>query len=406
MVMSLVSLDPIAAVTAPDPYEFYSELVAERPLFFDDRLHLWIASSAEAVGAVLGSPRCRVRPVSEPVPTPLLGSAAGDVFGSLVRMNDGARHRALKSAVERAFESLPLPSVERAARGQARTISAAGESPPDSSAVTLFAFRFPIFVIAALLGVPGSSFSDIAAATQAFAAGLAPDADTAQRDSASAAAERLRSLLAQHATAAGTDTGMNLLAAFRRAAQAASIDEQHIVANALGFLFQTCDATAGLIGNSLVFLGRRPDVLEHVTREPQDLPAAVEEVARFDPPVQNTRRFVETAGIVAGQGMPAGDAVLVLLAAANRDPAVNRDPDRFDLRRPDRRLFTFGLGVHACPGRTIAVAVATAGVQRLLEEGVDPRPLAAAFSYRPSLNLRLPIFSPVSNSSPSPIDIR
>jgi cytochrome P450 len=104
--------------------------------------------------------------------------------------------------------------------------------------------------------------------------------------------------------------------------------------------------------------------------------------------------------------MQAGEAVLVLLAAANRDPAVNRDPDRFDLRRPDRRLLTFGLGVHACPGRTIAVAVATAGVQRLLEEGVDPRPLAAAFSYRPSLNLRLPIFSPVSSSSPSPIDIR
>ena len=394
-VMTVAPLDPISAVTAPDPYEFYSELVAERPLYFDDRLHLWVASSAETVAAVLANPHCRVRPASEPVPKPLVGSVAGDVFGSLVRMSDGDRHRALKSAVERAFESLPLSTVERAARGQVRTFAAPDRAPADGSAVTRFAFRFPILVIAALLGVSESSSSDIADATQAFAAGLAPDADTRQRATGSAAAERLRAVLEQHASAASTDTDVNLLETFRRAARAESIDEHHIVANALGFLFQTCDATAGLIGNSLVSLGRRPDVLERVTREPQDLSATIEEVARFDSPVQNTRRFVETAGIVAGEAMQAGDAVLVLLAAANRDPAANPDPDRFNLQRPDRRLFTFGLGAHACPGRVVAVAIAAAGVRHLLEEGVDPRPLAAAFSYRPSVNLRLPIFSSV-----------
>ena len=60
-VMPVAPLDPISAVTAPDPYEFYSELGAERPLYFDDRLHLWVASSAETVAAVLANPRCRVR---------------------------------------------------------------------------------------------------------------------------------------------------------------------------------------------------------------------------------------------------------------------------------------------------------------------------------------------------------
>ena len=393
--MPVAPLDPISAVTAPDPYEFYSELVADRPLYFDDRLHLWVASSAEAVAAVLANPRCRVRPVCEPVPKPLVGSVAGDVFGSLVRMSDGERHRALKNAVERAFESLPLPTVERAARGQVRTFAAPDRAPADGSAVTRFAFRFPILVIAALLGVSESSSSDIAEATQAFAVGLAPDSDTRQRTTGSAAAERLRALIARHVSTASTDTDVSLLETFRRAARAESIDEHHIVANALGFLFQTCDATAALIGNSLVSLGRRPDVLERVTHEPQDLRATIEEVARFDSPVQNTRRFVETAGIVAGEVMQAGDAVLVLLAAANRDPAANPDPDRFTLQRPDRRLFTFGLGAHACPGRVVAVAIAAAGVRHLLEEGVDPRPLAAAFSYRPSVNLRLPIFSSV-----------
>ena len=78
-VMPVARLDPISAVTAPDPYEFYSELVAERPLYFDDRLHLWVASSAETVAAVLANPRCRVRPVCEPVPKPLVGSVAAKV---------------------------------------------------------------------------------------------------------------------------------------------------------------------------------------------------------------------------------------------------------------------------------------------------------------------------------------
>ena len=155
--MPVAALDPISAVTAPDPYGFYSELAAERPLYFDDRLHLWVASSAETVAAVLANPRCRVRPVSEPVPRPLVGSVAGDVFGSLVRMSDGDRHRALKNAVERAFESLPFPTVERAAREQVRTFAAPDRASADGSAVTRFAFRFPILVIAALLGVSESS---------------------------------------------------------------------------------------------------------------------------------------------------------------------------------------------------------------------------------------------------------
>src|SRR5262245_35711036 len=81
--------DPMHAVTHPDPYPYYADLVARCPLHRDDALGLWVASSAEAVMAVLTSERCRVRPPAEPVPAALAGSAAGDVFGRLVRMNDG-----------------------------------------------------------------------------------------------------------------------------------------------------------------------------------------------------------------------------------------------------------------------------------------------------------------------------
>ncbi len=106
--------------------------------------------------------------------------------------------------------------------------------------------------------------------------------------------------------------------------------------------------------------------------------------------MQNTRRFVARDGVVAGQAMREGDAVLVLLAAANRDPAVNPNPERFDPCRQERRIFTFGAGVHACPGYALAVAIARAGVERLLLTGLDLERFAAAVTYRPSVNARIP----------------
>ena len=116
------------------------------------------------------------------------------------------------------------------------------------------------------------------------------------------------------------------------------------------------------------------------------------EVARHDAPVQNTRRFVAEDGVVAGTPMRAGDAILVLLAAANRDPAANADPARFDHERTDPRVFTFGLGAHACPGAILAVTIAAAGVAYLLDAGIPLDDLMGRVTYRPSPNARIASF--------------
>ena len=84
--------------------------------------------------------------------------------------------------------------------------------------------------------------------------------------------------------------------------------------------------------------------------------------------------------------------MLVVLASANRDPAVNRDPNRFDMFRAERQAFTFGAGVHACPGEEIATTIAQVGVERLLAAGLDPDALVGAITYRPSANTRIPLF--------------
>jgi cytochrome P450 len=119
---------------------------------------------------------------------------------------------------------------------------------------------------------------------------------------------------------------------------------------------------------------------------------ALEEVLRHDPPVQNTRRFVARDGELAGRAVAVGDTVLVVLAAANRDPALVAEPDRFDLDRADRRQLTLGAGTHACPGGALALAIAEAAVARLLANGLDLEPLATPVGYRPSANTRIPVF--------------
>jgi len=100
-----------------------------------------------------------------------------------------------------------------------------------------------------------------------------------------------------------------------------------------------------------VALARHADARELVRRQPQALAAVVSEVTRHDAPVQNTRRFVAAPGDVGGQAMQAGDTVLLVLAAANRDPAANADPARFDPARRERRSLHLQLRRARLPGR-------------------------------------------------------
>lgn len=158
---------PIAAVTHIDPYPYYAQLVASRPVYRDETLGFWVASSAEAVTAVLTSDVCRVRPPTEPVPRALLGSPAGDVFGNLVRMNDGPKHGSLKPAVSKMVEGIAGPAAVEQSRAWARVL--AGDLQP-----TDFSFHLPVYVVASLLGAPRATLQQTARWTGDFAACISP----------------------------------------------------------------------------------------------------------------------------------------------------------------------------------------------------------------------------------------
>jgi cytochrome P450 len=339
--------DPLSAVTHADPYPYYAELVASRPLYRDERLGLWVASSAEAVTAVLTSDLCRVRPPGEPVPRSLVGSPAGKIFGALVRMNDGAGHCPFKQAVLATLGSIDTGHVGRETRRCAERLLVAGWALQD------FLFDLSVHVVGTLVGIPEENLERTALWMSDFVRCLAPGSTEEEIQRGKTAAGQLLEMF-------GALQPKGLLATLSHQAARFGRDDKEIVfANAIGFLSQSYEATAGLIGSSL--LARR-DVIA---------------VLRDDPPVQNTRRFVAQDGVVAGQAMRRGDAILLVLAAANRDPNA-------------RNIFSFGSGVHACPGETIATTIAQVTVEHLQSLAV---PLERrAVTYRPSTNTRIPLF--------------
>ena len=370
-------LTPITAVTAADPYPWYADLVRDRPLEWHDGLRLWVAASAEAVTAALREPGLRVRPPAEPVPPGIVGTPAGEVFGRLVRMTDGPVQQRYKQVV---VAALGQPGTDRITALATEHTKHSGTAP-----LRELMFSVPAQVVAGLSGLDEPAALEASRLVADFVQCIPASATPEQQAGAARAAAALRSLLGP----ALTEDNAGMLGELVRTAYASGWTElEPLLANGIGLLSQTYDATAGLIGNTLVTLARGVGEVPH---EPAGWRAYVREVARYDAPIQNTRRFAATPVRLAGTEVAEGDPVLVVLAAANRDPAANPEPDTFRADRTDAALYTFGAAAHRCPGETVAVTIAAAVVAELLAQGFDPTALDGPVRYLPLANARIPI---------------
>ncbi|RJS15372.1 cytochrome P450 [Corallococcus sp. H22C18031201] len=380
--------DPITAVTHPDPYPYYRHLAATRAFHWDTTLGLWVAAGPDAVAEVLRHPACRVRPPGQPVPPGLLNTAAGALFGRLVRMNDGPAHARIKGLLAAWLDAVDLFAARRHAL--ALTSRLPYDAPWAGNSVDAWMRTVPVLTMGKLLGLPVDTSLDddsIAAQVATYAAAQSP---LASGEATARGAHAAQALMNWAELPVPDDRP---LSALRQAAATFGIAPEAVTANAVGLLVQTCEATAGLAGNTLLRLAREDgaasdigvsedEPLDHVSDEALDrIQAWVARVAREDPSLQNTRRFIAQDTTLCGAQVAAGDGVLVLLAAAGT-------------MRPDveGRPWTFGAGVHACPGHGLAQALASATVTSLLARGVRPAALARRFAYRPSVNARMPRF--------------
>ncbi|GAB3971660.1 hypothetical protein GCM10029978_047270 [Actinoallomurus acanthiterrae] len=199
--------------------------------------------------------------------------------------------------------------------------------------------------------------------------------------------EYLMPMIAQRSAQPGTDLISALLTEGDPATRMTLLE----LAITLGMLLIAGhETTVNLVANGTLALLRNPGVLARLRANPELAPAVVEEVLRYDPPVQLTGRRATADIDVAGRTVRAGQHVRLLLAAGNRDPRRFADPDAFWPERPDNAHLAFGGGVHYCFGAALARMEAQAALAAIATRLVNPRLADDPPRYRPNTILRGP----------------
>jgi len=148
------------------------------------------------------------------------------------------------------------------------------------------------------------------------------------------------------------------------------------------------ETTTNLIGNGFLTLLRHPEALARMRDDPAVVPSAVEELLRYESPSQQTARLAPDDTELAGQAIRRRQAVIAVMAAANRDPARFVDPDRLDLEREDNRHLAFGWAAHFCFGAPLARIEAQVAFTTLLRRLPEVRRAAGPLVWRHNLGLR------------------
>ncbi|MGP3960285.1 cytochrome P450 [Nonomuraea sp. 3N208] len=256
------------------------------------------------------------------------------------------------------------------------------------------AYPLPVAVICRLLGVPEEDEPQFHAWADQIIETFGPgEKDRAERErERQAVAQKLESYLAGLAEDRRRQPGEDLLSGFvTYQGPEGGMTPQEVVGTAVLLLIAGHETTINLIANGMLTLLRHPDQLERVRAEPGLIVPAVEELLRYEPPVQLVSSRVALDDItIAGTTIPAGSPIVLALAAGSRDPAHTVDPDRFDPCRARNEHLGFGGGVHYCFGAPLARLETQIALAELVRRLRNPRLVADPPPYRPSPVLRGP----------------
>lgn len=351
--METLVQSPTDPAFVQDPYPFYARARAGGPFFHWQDYGLVCTGSAAAVNAILRDRRLgREIPADKrrPVPDHLRPFYAVEDHSMLEL--EPPRHTRLRSLVLRAFTSRRIAALEpEIAQLSHDLIDALPEGPFDLLA--LFGQRLPVIVIARLLGVPEGMAPQLLAWSNAMVGMYQAGRARATEDKAAAAAADfaafLRGYVEERRARPADDLITHLIAA---EAEGDRLTADELITTCILLLNAGHEATVHSIGNGVRALLRHhtpPAALA-----PDRIAATVEEILRWDPPLHLFTRHAYEDVEVMGQVIPAGTEVALLLAAANRDPAMWDRPDRFDPARPAKPNLSFGAGLHFCVGAPLA----------------------------------------------------
>jgi cytochrome P450 len=352
-----------------DPYPVYRQLHAQGMTGWDEDRQMWLIWGYDEAQEALKSPQLSVQTAGSRLGQagPRYAPVIQAVSRFLTRL-DAPEHSRLRGLLLRAFTPRAVEKMENTIRACVTELLGAHLDRGRMDIVTDLAIPLPLTVIATMLGVPREDHIQIKAWAHALGGIADLDPTPAVSERALLALEAFRDyvgrLIARYQRRPGNDL-LGALVTVEEAGDQLSPDELMGICQVL--LIAGHETTTCLLGNAVQLLLAHPDVLEAVRQTPQLLPGFIEEALRYDSPVTVRSRVATQDLEIGGQRVATGQALLVLIGAANRDSRVFRDPDHFDIHRMPNHHLGFGEGPHYCLGAALARLEGRIAMEILLE---------------------------------------
>ena len=384
-------LDP--AVLA-NPYPLYKRLRTEDPVHWDPYLHAWVVTRYEDVISVL------TKYSAERTPSPEYFAALGapevapiaKVMVKQMLFRDAPAHNRLRKLAGPAFMPARVRELRHHIQGIAKKliddVYARGDGKLDLLAD--FAEPLPAIVTAEMLGVPVEDHVRLKDWSQRFAEMLGNFQHNPDRLGGVLIAVEELTKYFQSAMAEQRKHPRDGLvhALMTTEVDGDRLTDEEIIANCIVTMVGGLETTTNLIANGMLSLLRNPDQMQRLRADPGVMPAAIEELLRYESPSQHTARLAPEDTTLGGKQIKKRQAVIAVMAAGNRDPERFPDPDRLDFDRPDNRHLAFGWAAHFCFGAPLARMEGHIAFENLLRRFPKLELTGEKLVWRENLGLR------------------
>lgn len=382
--------DPLQAETLSDPYPIYAALREGGPLHRTPR-GVWLVLAYEPAIAILRDHhRFSVEHSKYRKPTADTGPGPAERgLENIMLFKDPPDHTRLRTLVNKAFTPRVVERMRPRIQEIVNELLDEAEQRGTMDVIADFAYPLPVRVIAEMLGVPPEDRTRF----KEWSRGVAPILDPMLpeevffkvAEAGLALAVYFDELVAQRRAEPRPDLVTELIAAED---QGERLTEEELRATLILLLVAGHETTMNLIGNGLFALLRNRDQFDRLATDPSLGKTAVEELLRYDGPVHLTARTAVEDADIHGTKVEAGEMCVVVLGAANRDPAQFPDPDRLDVGREPNRHIAFSAGGHFCVGATLARVEGQSAFERLTQRFPNISLATDDIRYRPTVTLR------------------
>ena len=374
-----------------DPYPLYHRFLREAPVHWDPYLHSWVVTRYPDVIRVLRDFSADRTPPPEKLSEMGL-SALNPIAKVMVKQMlflDPPAHTRIRGLAAAAFTPSKVEALRSHIGEIVRGLLDQIAQQEVTDLIRDFAEPLPCIVTAEMLGVPVADHRQLKIWSQDFAEMLGnfqhnPDRvprilkSTEEMTAYFRAKMRMNDLRPNGLVRSLMDAELN----------GDRLTEDEVIANSIVTMVGGQETTTNLIGSGILTLLRNPAELARLRANPQIIPSAVEELLRYESPSQHTARITPQDTEIGGKQIRKGQAVMAVMAAANRDPERFPDPDRLDLTRTDNKHVAFGWGAHFCFGAPLARIEAQVTFTEMLRRfptwTLEPGPL----EWRTNLGLR------------------